>query len=73
MYIHLPVSPSFVFLDDFDVNVKESPFDANSNFDLSPVNESGRDHVTRRLLLGPIYVRSLHFARHLNSLQFVRS
>ena len=45
LYIHLPVSPSCVF----DVNVKENPL---MQFILS-VNESGRDHVTRRLFLGP--------------------
>ena len=45
LYIHLPVSPSCVF----DVNVEESPFDAI----FLSVDESGRDHVTRRLFLGP--------------------
>ena len=38
------------------------------NFDISPVYGSGRDQFSRRPFLGTIYVRSLHFARHLNSL-----
>ena len=49
LYIHLPVSPSCVF----DVNVKESPFDAVQIFGISPVYGSGRDHFSRRPFLGP--------------------
>ena len=46
LYIHLPVSPYCVF----DVNVKERVL--LMQFILS-VNESGRDHFSRRPFLGP--------------------